>query len=127
MSTEPLRPADLVGEYAIVAGEKDGAPEPEGRLRGAVVRFTEDTVTVSDPSKHETYAAAYTLDPGRPHCGITMTATRAPNAGEVARGLVDRQGDTVRLIYALPGGEAPTLFRTADRQLMFVLKERAGT
>ena len=47
---------------------------------------------------------------------------RPPGEGEVARGLIEKDGETVRLIYALPGGMAPTSFETKAQQLMFVLK-----
>ena len=39
-------PADLVGRYVIVAGERDGAKEPEARIKGTTVTFTNKT---SDP------------------------------------------------------------------------------
>ena len=37
-------------------------------------------------------------------------------------GLVKKEGDTVTLIYALPGGRPPTDFMTTEKQQMFVLK-----
>ena len=40
----------------------------------------------------------------------------------MAKGLIEKKGDTVKLIYALPGGETPTEFKTKEKQLMFVLK-----
>lgn len=119
-----LRPTDLVGGYTIVSGEKFGAPEPEDRIRGTAVRFTEDEVRVVDKDSKELYVARYELDPSREPCGIILTATHAPNAGDVARGLIEKRGDTVRLIYALPGVTAPTDFRTGERQLMFVMENQ---
>jgi hypothetical protein len=38
-------------------------------------------------------------------------------------GLIASEGETVKLIYALPGGKAPTEFKTAEKQQMFVLKK----
>ena len=40
----------------------------------------------------------------------------------VAMGLMEMEGDTVKLIYALPGGEMPTEFKTKEKQLMFIMK-----
>ena len=82
------------------------------------------TVTATDKDKKETFAATYTLDPGKTPCAITMTGTTGPQKGEAARGLIKKQGDTVTLIYALPGGAAPTAFKTREKQMMFVLKKR---
>jgi hypothetical protein len=48
---------------------------------------------------------------------------REKSAGEIARGLIEQEGETVRLIYALPTGEIPTEFKTKEKQLMFVLKK----
>src|SRR5262245_6352710 len=45
---KPAAGKALVGGYEIVSGEKDGKPEPEERVKGSTVLFTEDTVTVTD-------------------------------------------------------------------------------
>jgi hypothetical protein len=39
-----------------------------------------------------------------------------------ADGLIERKGDTITLIYALPGGDLPTEFKTQGRQLMLTLR-----
>ncbi len=117
-----LKATDLIGNYSIIAGEKFGQPESQERLKGSGVRFSERSVVVSDPDKNETYAADFVLDCSVTPCRITMTATK-PNSGEVAHGLIERSGDTVRLIYSLPGEEKPTSFTTAGKQLMFVMEK----
>jgi uncharacterized protein (TIGR03067 family) len=113
---------NLVGGYTIVAGERFGKPEPAERVYGTTVRFTGDTVTVTDKRDQELYAATYQLDTTHTPWRIAMTATRAPNSGDRAVGLVEKHGDTVRLIYSLPGAEPPTGFQTKDGQLMFEMK-----
>jgi hypothetical protein len=45
-----------------------------------------------------------------------------PQEGMTATGLVKKEGDTITLIYALPGGAAPTEFKTKAKQQMFVMK-----
>src|SRR5436305_2174801 len=104
--------ARLVGTYAIVAGEKGGRPEADERIKGTTVRITADRIVVTDSNTKETFAATYKVDTGKKPWAITMTSTLPPSKGETARGLIERNGDTVRLIYALPGGEAPTRFKT---------------
>ena len=52
-----------------------------------------------------------------------MTSRVESSAGEIARGLVKKEGDTLHLIYALPAGEIPAEFKTREKQLMFVMKK----
>jgi uncharacterized protein (TIGR03067 family) len=115
-------PEALVGGYTIVSGERDGRPEPEERVKGTTAQFSVDRVVVVDKDKKEVYGAAYTLDTSRTPWRITMTSKLGQQEGEVARGLIEKKGDTLRLIYALPGGGEPTDFHTKDKQLMFVMK-----
>ena len=113
---------DLVGGYTIVSGEKYGEKEPAERIKGATVRITEDRIVVTDKDKTEVYGSEYKLDAGKSPARITMTSKLAPSEDKVAKGLIEKDGDTVRLIYALPGGDMPTDFKTKDKQLMFVMK-----
>ncbi|MCA1686565.1 MAG: TIGR03067 domain-containing protein [Planctomycetia bacterium] len=114
--------ADLVGGYMIVSGEMAGVPEREERIKGSVVRFSEDRVVVVDKQSKELFGASYKLDTARTPWRITMTSKLSGNEGQVAQGLIEKDGDTVRLIYALPGGQPPTDFKTKEKQLMFVMK-----
>jgi uncharacterized protein (TIGR03067 family) len=116
-------PADLVGHYVIVAGERDGAKEPEERIKGTTVTFTKDSVVVADKDKKELYSAGYKLNATTNPCDITMTSRVESSAGAIARGLIQKEGDTLRLIYALPTGEIPSGFKTKEKQLMFVMKK----
>ena len=114
---------DFTGGYTLISGECDGRPLPPEHLHDTVVRFTADTVVVTDRDERQSYAATYRLDEARQPSGITMTATHAPNSGDVAEGLVEKRGDTIRLIYALPGGDMPTEFKTeTDKQIMVTVK-----
>jgi uncharacterized protein (TIGR03067 family) len=124
---DDLKAADLVGGYEIVSGEKFGIQEPEERIKGSTVRFTADRVVVMDKEEKEVYGATYELKPGEHDAAkIVMTSKLSDMPDQVALGLVEKKGDEVRLIYAIPGGEAPREFKTKDKQLMFVLKKRAS-
>jgi len=126
---DALEPSDLVGAYDIVSGEKYGVEEPKERIEGSTVRFTEDRVVVIDKEEHEIYGATYKLEPGGGDDGATvikMVSKLAQNEDEVSFGLIEKQDDRVRLIYALPGAMRPADFKTKDKQLMFVLKKRAS-
>ncbi len=112
---------NLTGGYTMVSGERDGKPLPHDHIADTVVRFTDDTVKVVHKARGDAYAASYTLDHASSPCKITMTATAAPDSGAVALGLLDKQGETVRLIYALPGNPCPTEFKTKAGELLFVM------
>jgi uncharacterized protein (TIGR03067 family) len=116
-------PESLVGRYLIVSGEKEGVKEPEERIKGTTVTFTKDTVVVADKDKKEIYSASYKLNATTNPCDITMTSRVESSGGQIARGLIQKEGDTVRLVYALPTGEIPASFKTKEKQLMFVLKK----
>lgn len=113
----------LVGRYVIVSGEKEGAKEPEDRIKGTTVTFSKDSVVVVDKDKKEMYSASYKLNATANPCDIVMTSKVEGYAGEVARGLIQKEGNTVRLIYALPAGEIPSEFKTKEKQLMFIMKK----
>jgi len=126
---DALKPADLVGLYDIVSGEKYGVEDPKEHWEGSTVRFTEDRVVVVDKEQKEVYGATYKLEAGeKDQSGATvikMVSKLAQNEGDVSYGLVEKKDDRVRLIYALPGAMRPSDFKTKDKQLMFVLKKRA--
>jgi uncharacterized protein (TIGR03067 family) len=116
-------PMKLAGDYTIVAGQREGQKETPEHIQGTQVSFTDDTITVTDKDKKETYVATYKIDESKSPKVITMTEKAGPSRGERARGLIEKRGDTVKLIYALPGGDMPTGFeKTKDKQLLFVLR-----
>ncbi|VTT99658.1 Putative uncharacterized protein OS=Rhodopirellula baltica (strain SH1) GN=RB4470 PE=4 SV=1 [Gemmataceae bacterium] len=110
----------LEGTYTLVSGEEDGKAVPEERIKGGIVRFTADKITGTDKDKKEFFAANYTLDTTKTPWAIAMKST-APKAGD-APGLVKKDGDTLTIVYALPGGEAPKEFKAGPKQHLFVLK-----
>ena len=116
-------PSALLGSYTLVAGEKNGQKISAERVQGSTARITENTITTFDKDQKETYAMTYTLDKSQKPWKISMTSTLAPVKGEVAQGLIEKDGDTVKLIYAIRGGTAPDDFMTGDNQLMFVMKK----
>ena len=57
--------------------------------------------------------ATYTVDTGKKPYIISMVTT-LPDKGVMARGLIEKDGETIRLIYALPDGTLPTEFKTKE-------------
>jgi uncharacterized protein (TIGR03067 family) len=119
-------PARLLGGYTIVSGEKNGEKESPERIEGTTVRIADDAIIVLDKEKKEVYAQTYKVDTRSSPWKITLKSKITPRnqGGEEieAKGLIKQQGDLVTIIYALPGGEVPTEFKTKEKQLMFVLK-----
>jgi uncharacterized protein (TIGR03067 family) len=112
--------AALEGGYTIVSGEKDGKAIPEAEIKGAIVRFTGDKILGTDKDRKEFFSADYTLDTSTTPWKIEMTSTQPKQ--EKSSGLIKKEGDTVTIVYALPGSPAPKEFKTRAGQHLFVLK-----
>jgi uncharacterized protein (TIGR03067 family) len=112
--------SSLEGGYTIVSGEHGGKMIPEAEIKGSVVRFTGNQILGTDKDKKEFFSATYTLDTSKTPWVINMTSKQPKE--EKTTGLIKKEGDTVTIIYALPGGEAPKEFKTKEKQNLFVLK-----
>lgn len=110
----------LEGGYTLVSGEKDGKAIPEDHIKGSIVKFTGDKIIGTDKDKKEFFSSTFKLDTTKKPWAITMTSKEPKEA--TAKGLIKKEGDTITIIYALPGGETPTEFKTKKDQNMFVLK-----
>jgi uncharacterized protein (TIGR03067 family) len=116
-------PVNLIGDYVIVSGERDGQKEPDETIVGALLHITEDRILMEDRDHKSTpFIATYTLDTSKKPLVITMTSMLPPMKGDTLRGLIEKEGDQVRLIYALPGGEMPAEFKTKEKQVLVVTK-----
>lgn len=122
--------AKLIGTYRILSGERNGKKIDADKLADVTVKIDEKIITTFDKDKKEFYAATYELDTQEKPWKILLTATIVPAAGKGAKadgngskaeGLIEISGETVKLIYSLPEGKAPTEFKTGDKQQMFVL------
>jgi uncharacterized protein (TIGR03067 family) len=112
----------LDGQHQIIAGERDGKALAEADIKGTTFRFTGDKVVGATKDGTEFLAADYTLDDSKTPCVIVMKLTAGTDKGKELKGLVERTGDTIRIIYAGPGAEAPTEFKTKQNQAMYTLK-----
>ena len=117
-----LTPAKLEGTYRIVKGEEYGGKPPKENVKDTTVKITKDRITTYDAGENEVYVSTYKLDASATPCKIMMTAVK-PKEGDKANGLIKMDGDMLMLIYALPGADAPTEFKTGDKQLMFTMKK----
>jgi uncharacterized protein (TIGR03067 family) len=122
---EAKQAAELAGDYKIAAGQIGKHKIPADELKDNRVTFTDRTISVFDKDRKETYAATYKLDVKKTPWTLHMTSTVAPSPGVKSQGLVGKDGPTLKLIYALPGGKAPDDFEPEEKQQLFVL-ERAN-
>lgn len=112
--------ASLEGGYTIVSGEHGGKAIPEEHIKGSIVKITADLIVGTDKDKKEFFSSSYTLDTSKKPWAITMKSKEPKEA--TALGLVKKEGDTVTIVYATPGGDTPTDFKTKEKQNLFVLK-----
>ena len=110
----------LKGTYTITRGERDGKALPADHFEGSVITFTETKIFGTDKDKKEFFSSDYTLDTSSSPARIKMKST-APKKDK-ADGVIEASGDTIRLCYALPGGETPKKFETGVKQHCFTLK-----
>jgi len=113
--------AHLLGKYTVVSGKRDKHDLPKKDFEDSVVVFEKGKVYGHDNNKKEFFGATYKLDTSSKPWKITMVST-SPKKGEEADGVIEVDGDTVRLAYALPGGKTPTGFEAGEKQQSFVLK-----
>jgi|GEM_PF-1426125 len=113
--------SDLAGRYSFVSGEKNGGESPDENLKDSKVSITAKEIIATDKSDKRTYVATYTLDKSKEPWRISMESL-VPTIGAKAEGLVSVDGETLKIIYALPGAEAPTEFKTKKGQHLWVLK-----
>src|SRR5262249_47369122 len=110
---EEARRADrpnLDGTWTIVRGEKDGKPEPKDRIEGSVVVIKGNKITGSDKDKKEFFACTFTLDTSKKPWTIKMVSTE-PKKDE-SRGILEKDGNTLKLCYQVRDAAPPTTFST---------------
>ena len=111
----------LHGHFGIAYGEKDGKEIPYRELDGSVVHFQGDKILGHDKGRKMFFLARFTLDKSSTPWKIHMTAEN-PKPGTQADGVIEIVQDSiVNIAYNLPGGEAPSTFKTKEHQQVFTL------
>jgi len=125
-------PAVLEGGYRIISSEKDGKSVPKAEIKGFIVSITRDSIVGTDKDLKELYVSDYTIDSTKTPWKIDMKSLPgekpfppsglAAKEGSTVSGIVKKEGRVITLVYALPGGDAPTEFKTKMNQQMFVMR-----
>jgi len=112
----------LDGQHAIVAMERNGTALNEADFKGATIRITDGKLVGANKDGTEFLTADCTLDANKKPCAITLKITSGSNNGKELHGLVERKDNQIRVIFANPGGEKPTDFKTKENQVMYTLQ-----
>jgi uncharacterized protein (TIGR03067 family) len=120
-----LSPANLVGTWTYVSGEKDGDKANEADLKKASVIFTKSNITLK--GEQGDFVLKYELHASKSPATIAMEITEGPaGQGAKAEGIIELKDDTLRICYPAMGGKTPTEFRAPKDSGLhyFVLKRK---
>lgn len=114
-------PPDLAGTYSLVSGKKHGA-EPDAEAKKAEYVITKSRFTIT--GKDAKFVIEYTLNPKASPIAIDMKILEGPEgtAGSKAQGIVQKDGDELKLAYSLENNKRPKDFEGKDGML-FVFKK----
>jgi uncharacterized protein (TIGR03067 family) len=120
-----LDPAKLNGTWSYVSGEKNGEKVSEANLKNGSVIITKDRITLK--GEQGDFIIKYKLNPAKSPCTIAMEIVEGPaGQGSMADGIIDVQGDKMRICYPAMGGPPPTEFAAKKDSGLhyFVLKRK---
>jgi uncharacterized protein (TIGR03067 family) len=114
--------AKLVGTWKFVSGEKEGTKSAEEALKGKV-EITKDVIKII-ASEDLVFVMKYKLDTDAKPVGITIEGTEGPVKDQTIKGIIELDGDTLKLAYGLPGEPAAKEFKTKEgsKTQSFVMK-----
>jgi len=114
-TTTTLRADDIKameGTWRAATAEAGGKPVDSEDLKKLVVTITDDHYTVQ--TKDGTEAGTLKVDETQKPRTMDATRTEGFEAGKVIKAVYEITGDTLRVCYALDGGERPTELATKD-------------
>lgn len=113
--------AKLDGRYSVVSGERDGKAMEAKDIEGCVLTVNGDKIIATGKDGKEFLNCTFTADESKKPCVVTLKGTGS-NAGKTWLALSEKTADGFRVIYQMEGGEAPTDFKTKEKQVLLVLK-----
>jgi uncharacterized protein (TIGR03067 family) len=121
VAADPADRPKLEGQHAIASMERNGVALDQSDYKGATLRFTDDKLVGANKDGTEFLTADYNINSDKKPCEIVLKLTSGSNKGKELQGLIERKDNTIRLIFANPGGERPTEFKTRENQVMYTL------
>lgn len=119
-------PVSIQGKWKLTEGTNLGKKVTEASLK-AEVTITKDTITIKAPD--ETHVMAFKLDTTKTPIEINMEGKEGPAKGSTGEGIIEIDGDTMKLAYStsFPGfdGKRPTKFESTKegKSFFFTLKK----
>ena len=116
--------ANWDGTYTITKGERDGKEIPAEKFKGSIIKFDGEKILGADKDKKEFFGSTFKVDSTSTPNKIMMVSI-SPTKGQKADGVIEFSKDTIKICYALPGGDTPTEFKAKEKQHYFELKRIA--
>jgi len=119
-------PASIQGKWIFTGGTKLGTKVEEASLK-AEVTITKDTIMIKSPD--ETHVMAFKLDTTKSPIEINLEGKKGPAEGATAEGIIEIDGDTLKLAYSTSfagfDGKRPTKFESTKegKSFYFMLKK----
>lgn len=102
----------MEGTWKVASAEAGGQPVDSPQLKDLVVKITGDHYTAE--VKEGVEAGTVKLDETKKIKTMDATKTEGFEAGKVIKAVYELKGDTMRVCYAMDGGERPTELATKD-------------
>jgi uncharacterized protein (TIGR03067 family) len=94
----------LQGTWACVSAQSDGKPIPEDVVKQLRLVLARDQYTTSKGDQ-VLFAGTFTLNADRTPKELDIVAGEGESKGQVAKGIYDLDGDTLKLCYPLAAGK----------------------
>ena len=103
---------DMEGTWKVESAEAGGQKIESDELKAIVVKITGDRYEVKTKDKVD--AGTLKLDETQKPKTMDATDTEGDDVGKVVKAIYELSGDTLRVCYALDGGERPTEMATKE-------------
>ncbi len=110
---------DMTGTWKVESAEAGGKKIESEDLKEIVVKITGDRYEVK--AKDKVDAGTLKLDETQKPKTMDATDTEGLDAGKVVKAIYELSGDTLRVCYALEGGDRPTEFATKEGSPLLML------
>jgi uncharacterized protein (TIGR03067 family) len=113
----------MEGKWKIEKAIANGEEIESDTLKAVLLTITGERYTVLVKDKLD--AGTLKLDETQKPKAMDATDTEGDDVGKVTKAIYELSGDTMRVCYALKGGERPTEFATKpDSQLLLITYKR---
>ena len=109
----------MEGTWKVESAEAGGKKVESDELKEIVVKITGDRYEVKVKDKLD--AGTLKLDETQKPKSMDATDTEGLDAGKVVKAIYELSGDTLRVCYAIEGGERPTEFATKEGSPVLML------